>query len=85
MAASLAELERALDQLDLDGVALPTHAEGHYLGDARLAPLLEALDERAATVFVHPTSPCCFESFGLALPAPRPVMTGRQSIFSGRS
>jgi predicted TIM-barrel fold metal-dependent hydrolase len=21
-------------------------------------------------VFVHPTSPCCFESFGLALPAP---------------
>ena len=70
MAASLAELERALDQLDLDGVALPTHAEGHYLGDARLAPLLEALDERAATVFVHPTSPCCFESFGLALPAP---------------
>ena len=28
------------------------------------------LDERAATVFVHPTSPCCFEAFGLELPAP---------------
>lgn len=70
VAASLAELERALEQLELDGVALPTHAEGRYLGDARLAPLLERLDERAATVFIHPTSPCCFEAFGLELPAP---------------
>jgi predicted TIM-barrel fold metal-dependent hydrolase len=70
MDASLAELERALDQLDLDGVALPTHADGAYLGDPRLTPLLEALDERKVTVFVHPTSPCCFEAFGLALPAP---------------
>jgi predicted TIM-barrel fold metal-dependent hydrolase len=70
MANSIRELERALDQLELDGVALPTHAEGRYLGDARLAPLLEVLNERAVTVFVHPTSPCCFESFGLEIPAP---------------
>ena len=60
----------ALDQLALDGVALPTHSEGHYLGDARLSPLLELLDERQVTVFVHPTSPRCFEAFGLELPAP---------------
>jgi len=70
VAASRAELERALDELDLDGVALPTHAAGRYLGDAQLAPLLEYLDDRSAAVFVHPTSPCCFEAFGLALPAP---------------
>jgi predicted TIM-barrel fold metal-dependent hydrolase len=70
MAAGLAELDRALDQLQLDGVALPTHTEGAYLGDARLTPLLEALNERKATVFIHPTSPCCFEAFGLELPAP---------------
>jgi predicted TIM-barrel fold metal-dependent hydrolase len=70
IAASLAELRRGLDELDLDGVALPTHTEGRYLGDARLTPLLEALDERQATVFVHPTSPRCFEDFGLELPAP---------------
>jgi len=70
MAAAVAELERALDQLELDGVALPTHAEGHYLGDVCLAPLLEILDERQVTVFVHPTSPRCFETFGLELPAP---------------
>jgi len=73
MDASLAELERALDQLELDGVALPTHSEGHYLGD----PLL------AATVFIHPTSPCCFEAFGLALPAPMiefPFETTRTAV-----
>lgn len=67
---SLAELERALDTLGLDGVSLPTQIDGIYLGDDRLSPLLDALDERGASVFVHPTSPCCFESFGLMLPAP---------------
>ncbi len=70
MDASLAELDRALNELQLDGVALPTHTEGLYLGDPALAPLLEALNDRDATVFIHPTSPCCFESFGLQLPAP---------------
>lgn len=70
VAASLVELERAFDQLGLEGVALPTHAGGRYLGDAHLAPLLELLDEREAVAFVHPTSPCCFEAFGLELPAP---------------
>ncbi|HVH06393.1 MAG TPA: amidohydrolase family protein [Myxococcota bacterium] len=89
VSASLAELERALDELGLDGVALPTHAEGRYLGDARLAPLLEALDEREVTVFVHPTSPPCFEAFGLELPAPMiefPFDTTRTAaslLFSG--
>jgi predicted TIM-barrel fold metal-dependent hydrolase len=70
VAASLAELDHALDELQLDGVALPTHAAGLYLGHARLGPLLAALDARKATVFVHPTSPPCFEAFGLELPAP---------------
>jgi 6-methylsalicylate decarboxylase len=68
--ASLTELDHALDQLGLDGVALPTHTEGRYLGHPDLAPLLAALDARKATVFVHPTSPPCFEAFGLAMPAP---------------
>ncbi len=70
IAASLKELDHALDELGLDGVALPTHAEGHYLGDPIFTPLLEALNGRKATVFIHPTAPACFESFGLSLPAP---------------
>jgi predicted TIM-barrel fold metal-dependent hydrolase len=87
--ASLHELDRALDDLKLDGAALPTHADGIYLGDARFAPLLEALDARAATVFIHPTAPACFEAFGLELPAPMiefPFDTTRtvaSLIFSG--
>ena len=31
---------------------------------------MAALDARGVTVFIHPTSPSCFESFGLQLPAP---------------
>lgn len=87
--AGLIELHRALDELQLDGVALPTHAGGAYLGDAKFAPLLEALDARGATVFIHPTSPACFEQFGLQLPAPMiefPFDTTRtvaSLIFSG--
>ncbi len=87
--ASLAELRRALDDLKLDGVALPTHAAGAYLGDAKFAPLLALLDARGATVFIHPTAPACFESFGLELPAPMiefPFDTTRtvaSLIFSG--
>ncbi len=83
VAASIAELDRALDVLELDGVALPTHADGQYLGDPRLAPLLQALDDHQATVFVHPTSPCCFEAFGLELPAPMiefPFDTTRSAV-----
>jgi len=89
MDASLAELRRGLDELGLDGVALPTHSEGHYLGDPRLAPLLAELDARAAAVFVHPTSPRCFAEFGLELPAPMiefPFDTTRAAVsllFSG--
>jgi 6-methylsalicylate decarboxylase len=67
---SLLELTRALDVLKLDGVALPTNVLGTYVGDPGLEFLLDALDERDATVFVHPTSPCCFEAIGLKLPAP---------------
>ncbi len=86
---SLVELDRALDTLNLDGVALPTHVDGAYLGDTRFEPLLEALNKRGVTVFIHPTAPACFESFGLALPAPMiefPFETTRtvaSLIFSG--
>jgi len=87
--AGLAELGRALDDLKLDGVALPTHAGGAYLGDPKFEPLLAALDKRRTTVFVHPTAPACFEEFGLELPAPMiefPFDTTRtvaSLIFSG--
>lgn len=56
--ASLEEIAYAFDELDADGVAILTNAHGVYLGDATLQPVFDALEERGATVFVHPTSPC---------------------------
>lgn len=68
MTAALTELRRATRDLELDGVGLPTHVGGHYLGDPYFTPLLEAMNDEAVTVFIHPTVPCCFETLGLGLP-----------------
>jgi hypothetical protein len=65
--ASLAEIGYALDTLKLDGVVMETNVHGIYLGDARLDPIFAELNRRRATLFLHPTSPPCFESVGLDL------------------
>lgn len=70
--ASLAELDRAIDELHADGVGLHTHYEGIYLGDERLDPVMAALDARAAVVTIHPVSPCGWE--GVAFGRPRPLV-----------
>lgn len=57
VADALEEVERAFDELGLDGVALLTNARGIYLGDSRLAPVLDELNRRGAYVFLHPDSP----------------------------
>jgi predicted TIM-barrel fold metal-dependent hydrolase len=53
--AALAELTHAFDVLGLEGVTLLSNAEGVYVGDERMWPLLEELDRRGAYVLVHPT------------------------------
>jgi 6-methylsalicylate decarboxylase len=68
--ASLREIERALDQLMLDGVVFLTHYGDAYLGDSRLDPILEELHRRKATAFIHPTSPVCNEHTSLGFPSP---------------
>jgi len=52
--AALAEVEYALDRLELDGVLLLSNARGRYLGDAEFDPLLAELNRRRAIVFLHP-------------------------------
>jgi 6-methylsalicylate decarboxylase len=54
---SLNEITYCLDELAADGVVLLSNAGGRYLGDEAYAPLWAELDSRAATVFIHPTSP----------------------------
>ncbi len=69
---ALAEIAVAFDTLHADGVAVLTNAGGTYLGDPVLEPVFDELDRRHARVFIHPTSPVCWEhtSFG----RPRPML-----------
>lgn len=67
---ALAEIEYAFDVLGADGVVLETNTHGVYLGDARLEPVFAELDRREAVVFLHPTSPVCWERSALGRPRP---------------
>ena len=53
--AAIAEIDYALDTLKLDAIGLMSNFSGIYLGDERFAPVIRHLDDRHATVFVHPT------------------------------
>jgi len=72
VAGAIEEIGYVYDRLDVDGVAVLTNVGGTYLGDASFEPVFDELDRRHARVFVHPTSPACWEqtSFG----RPRPMM-----------
>jgi 6-methylsalicylate decarboxylase len=51
---SVAEVVRALDKLNADGVVLLANNGGIYLGEAGQDALFAALDEHSAVVFIHP-------------------------------
>jgi predicted TIM-barrel fold metal-dependent hydrolase len=65
-----AELDYAFDVLHADGVVLLTHVGDTYLGDPALDPIFEELDRRRARVFIHPTSPPCWQHTSLGRPRP---------------
>ncbi|MFI6317390.1 amidohydrolase family protein [Nonomuraea sp. NPDC050556] len=52
--AAVAEAAHALAGLSADGVMLLANSNGAYLGDPAFDPLMAALDEHHAVVFVHP-------------------------------
>src|SRR6185369_8505810 len=70
--AAMAEIAYCCDHLDVDGFALLTNVGGTYLGDPSREPVFRELDRRKARVFLHPTSPACWQhtSFG----RPRPML-----------
>lgn len=68
--ASLAEMRHAFEVRGVDGVILETNIDGAYLGAPAFAPIFAELNRRKATLFLHPTSPACFEAVALGRPAP---------------
>jgi predicted TIM-barrel fold metal-dependent hydrolase len=67
---ALAEIAYSMDVLGADGVILESNSDGIYLGDSRLEPVFAELDRRGAVVFVHPTSPACWQKCALGRPRP---------------
>jgi len=57
VAAARAEAIRAISTLQLDGVVLYTSYKGVYLGDSKLAPLMQTLNALKARVMVVPVAP----------------------------
>ena len=70
VAGALEEIAYALDTLKLDGVVMLTNFNGVYLGDKRLDPVFDELNRRGAVVFIHPTSPICWQQSALGYPRP---------------
>jgi predicted TIM-barrel fold metal-dependent hydrolase len=62
---SLEEIRYAFDDLRLDGVGLMTNYDDKWLGDPIFAPVLEELNRRKVTIYVHPNSSnCCNAKMG---------------------
>lgn len=68
---TLAEIEAAFGpDFEADGVALKTNHHGTYLGEQVFDSVMEALDRKKATVFIHPTTPCSADGHA-AVPLPK--------------
>lgn len=55
--ATLTELKRCYEELDVDGVCLHSNFEGSYLGEPGFDSVWEELNRRSAVVLIHPTTP----------------------------
>jgi 6-methylsalicylate decarboxylase len=68
--AAIAEIAYCRDHLDVAGFTLLTNIGGTYLGDGAFEPVFRELDRRGARLFIHPTSPPCWEQTSLGRPRP---------------
>jgi predicted TIM-barrel fold metal-dependent hydrolase len=68
--ATMAEIAYCCDHLGVVGFTLLTNIGGTYLGDRSFQPVFRELDRRGARVFIHPTSPACWEHTSLGRPRP---------------
>ena len=86
--AALAEIERALDQLDMVGVTVATSVLGRSLADPEFEPLYTELNRRGTVLYIHPAgvSACSplIADYGLTWPIGAPIedtISATQLIF----
>ncbi|MGH7677176.1 MAG: amidohydrolase family protein, partial [Gemmatimonadaceae bacterium] len=60
--ASVKELRRAMDELELPGAMLFSNVNGVALADQRFWPLYELANDKGAVLHIHPTSPVGVEA-----------------------
>ena len=68
--AAIAEIAYCCDHLEVDGFVALTNIGGTYLADPSWEPVFDELDRRRARLFIHPTSPACWEQTSLGRPRP---------------
>jgi aminocarboxymuconate-semialdehyde decarboxylase len=61
-AASVSELERAMNDLKLPGAMVFSNVNHGALADDRFAPLWKKADELSAVIYIHPTDPAGVEA-----------------------
>ncbi|WP_321396895.1 amidohydrolase family protein [Emcibacter sp.] len=54
---AVAEIERGMKELNLNGAVLNSHWKGRYLDEAEFEPILAALEANDAALYIHPTAP----------------------------
>jgi len=55
-AGAVLEMERAINQLGLNGVVVNSHTNGRYLDEAMFWPILEAAEAMDVPIYIHPRS-----------------------------
>ncbi len=70
VAASLREIDYALDTLGAVGFGLVTNYGDKWPGDKTFAPVFDALDRRQAVVYFHPTDSPAFDGILPDVPSP---------------
>ena len=56
-ARAIAELERAINKLKLNGVIINSHTNGEYLAERKYWPILEAIAALKVALYIHPRAP----------------------------